>query len=380
MQIRTLNDDPYSKIICNYFAVHFNKAIVPNAKELLDILTIIIVGDKNIRLGAAPDPEQLVVIRQTISKSIELNLPIPILIAWGGRKTDINKGVDVAEIAAIYQIMRLDDNIKKYYPQGIYVNIRIEDTGADWIYREESEDVFERIEAYSSQFTDIVKQLSKGKAIHPVRESWLMKRDAYFDVSSKYSVLIADVIKWKMLLNEDISFEKMASLGSMAQLISLGWKGELPMKQISHYIERYKVLYPGKSMDKYIIMAADYLGGAKARYDLNGRGNPDTEVGSFISISFIPPIPGSPVSMFNNVLYYRTVPMNQGRTHIAPWRAKGYLEIEIDNSVSAKVTSWSNTQLIEGLTPAQVEIVFEGKTIVIDVDYFVKDFPMPFMI
>jgi len=116
------------------------------------------------------------------------------------------------------------------------------------------------------------------------------------------------------------------------------------------------------SMEDYIIMAADYLGGAKARYDLNGRAEPHTPVGSFISISFIPPIPGSPVSMFNNVLYYRTVPANQGRTHIAPWRAKGYLEIDVDNSVKAKVTSWSNTEIIEGLNPAQAvtkELAFQ---------------------
>ena len=121
-------------------------------------------------------------------------------------------------------------------------------------------------------------------------------------------------------------------------------------------------------------MAADYLGGAKARYVLNGRAAPTSciEGDPYIGISFVPPIPGAPVSLFSNTLYYRTVPMKDGRTHIAPWRAKGYLEIGDGDEVKVKVTSW-RYEVVADLSPAKVELSDRGEVITIDTDYLLKD-------
>jgi len=199
MEISLLNNDPYGELICKYFASHFNKAIVPSSKHLLDILTTILIGDKNTRLGPTPDPEQLVVIRATISKAIELGEAIPILIAWGGRKTDASKGPDVAEVSAIYQIIRLDDNIKTYYKPGIRVHIRIEDLGADWIYRKEEGGINEKIDSYSGKFEVLTNFLAKDHLIDPIRESWLMNKKDYFELSVKYSDLIAQVIRHRVI-------------------------------------------------------------------------------------------------------------------------------------------------------------------------------------
>lgn len=389
MKIKLLGEDPYSEVICQYFTSVFHTSIKPNSSQLLEILTTILIGDKNMRLGPVPAVESLVVIRATISKAIELNVPIPILIAWGGRKTDATANIDVAEVSALHQLMRLQDVVRKFYIPGLHMHIRIEDTGADWIYRTESETIFEDVEKYSSSFARLVKMVANGYNIEPIRESWLMKRDDYFRVSEGYSEIIEDVIKWKIINRNDentgvqmgdIKMPKSSLNISMTELTGLGWKGNLPMEQIDHYISRYKVLYPNMPMDAYILMASDYLGGAKARYDLDGRGAPDSSVGSFISISFIAPIPGAPKAMFANNLYYRTVPEKDGRTHIAPWRAKGYLSIEVDNSVKVKVTSWSNKELIDSLQKVEAEFTDNMDIVILNADYVAKDFEMPLMI
>lgn len=359
MQIKLLNEDPYSEIICKYFAQTFPTIITPSSKQLLDILTTIIVGDKNTRLGPIPSPEELVEIRKVISICIEKDSPIPILVAWGGVKTQRDALVDVAELSALNQLLKLDDCVRKYHTSGILVNIRIEDLGADWIYRDE-EDISDKIIQYSSSFYDLVYMINGNHNIRPIKESHLMDKGEYFDKSQSISNRLNYLIN-KKLAGGDI----------IAQLTDLGWKGDLPIEQVNHYISRYEILYPNKSKFDYIIMAADYLGGAKVRYDLNGRANPGSK---FIGISFISPIPGAPSSMFNTTLYYRTVPMNQGRTHIAPWRAKGYLEINSDNSVKVKVTSWNNKEILDTLHPVKLELKDNiNKKVLIDADYLIRE-------
>lgn len=374
VNVKIMNEDPYGELICKYFSTHFHKAISPDSKQLLEILTSILIGDKNTRLGPVPPPEQLVVIRKTISQAIEMNQPIPILVAWGGRKTNADKGVDVAEVAALQQLMRMSDSVRAYFPAGVSINIRIEDLGADWIYRNERDDIFHVVNSYSTQFTTLVQMLCKEHDINPVRESLLMEKPAYFLMSKDYSTLLSEVISHKLIdANVDVK-----TLAAFKELESRGWKGDLSMPQIHYYIERYKVLNPNLPMQDYIDMLADYFGGAKARYELNGRANPKTKLDSFISISFVPPIPDAPVSLFNNVLYYRTVPMKDGKTHIAPWRAKGYLEINENNEVKIKVTSWSNKDEIEMLQQSQIQFCEDNLAITVDTDYHVKEFVMQY--
>ncbi len=375
MKLKFLQEDPYADIICRFLSQTYHKAIVPNAKQLLEILTLILVGDKDIRLGPIPSPESLVVIRKTITSAIELNLPIPILVAWGGRKANGDKGVDVAEMAGLHQLMRLQENIRKYHAPGVIINIRIEDMGADWLYRSERKDIFDVVEKYSSEFTDMVNTLTVGYDITPIRESSLMvDRSKYFAISKDYSCHLEKVIMQR--LNDGMD-KDLSQLPSWQQLEAKGWKGSVPLEQINYYIGLYEKLNPGLAQQDYARMLADYLGGAKARYIMNGRAEPKTDVGSFVGISFVPPIPGAPAGMFSNTLYYRTVPQSDGKTHIAPWRAKGYLSIDVDNSVKMKVTSWGNTEFIESLTPATVQI---DDRLTIDTDYVAKDFVMPLFV
>lgn len=364
-KVRVINEDPYGQLICDFFSKLFPKAIVPNARQLLEILTSILVGDKNIRSGPIPSPESLVAIRKTIARAIETNMPIPILVAWGGIKAGTTHGVDVAEIAALHQLIRLADSVKMYHEAGVSINIRIEDTGAYWLYRTHSKETQVAISNYSSQMEEVTEIVAEKYDIRAIKESERMDYTQYYNMSYFNSSVIRRAILLKINGHDSDSLHGLASID---------WKGNLPMEQIDHYIDRYKILYPNLSIDDYIGMAADYLGGAKARYEMDGRLEPMVfEDKEHISISFVPPIPGAPASLFNKTLYYRTVPENQARTHIAPWRAKGYLEIGPDNSIKTKIISWNNHEVISKLHP--VRVVFENNKMstAVDADYLIKE-------
>jgi hypothetical protein len=204
--------------------------------------------------------------------------------------------------------------------------------------------------------------------IRAIKESEIMSKERYFSLSESYSPYLTTAILKRLQSSEE----------SLSELKTINWRGNLPIEQVNYYIDRYKILYPNLATYEYIKLAADYLAGAKVRYELDGRFEPvifsDRE---HISISFVPPVPGAPISLFGNTLYYRTVPENQSRTHIAPWRAKGFLEINQDNSVKIKITSFGNNEIIGGLHPLRT--VFENQSIStwVDADYLVKDISSP---
>jgi hypothetical protein len=372
MQVKLLNEDPYGSLICKYFAQTFPKVIVPNSKQLLDILTTILVGSKNVRYGPTPDVENLVEIRKVISRCIQNNEKIPVLVAWGGVKTQRDAAIDIAEVSAISQLIRLDDAIKQYYPKGLKIRIRIEDTGAEWIYREEN--ISNSIRSYSESFSKLVRVLSgQDYDILAIKESSLMDLNTYFATSDTYANILERVIT-AQIISPEVDIHE---LEAFKYLKNMGWKGDIPEEQRDYYLERYASLYPDMPKHAHIRMLADYLGGAKARYELNGRANPSEE--QFLNISFIPPIPGAPNSMFSTNLYYRTVPMTDGRTHIAPWRAKGYLEIANSNDIKAKITSWGNTSTIGDLIPLTVNIENKeiGEGVLVSADYFLSSIEIP---
>jgi len=156
---------------------------------------------------------------------------------------------------------------------------------------------------------------------------------------------------------------------AFVRLTEKGWKGEISKEQREYYINRYKKADPHISDIEAVMKLADYLGGSKARYDLNGRGIPVTDVGSFIQINFAHPVPGAPDGLFNNTLYYRTIPASMARTHIAPWRSKGYLQM-VGETITPKLVHPGMS--ISDLVPSIVTLVNEDDftdKLVVQTDY-----------
>ena len=368
------NTTEYSRLICQWFTQEFPGQVKPSDADLLDILTNLLVSTKENRYGPIPRPEILVNIRGVIKEAISKDLPIPLLVAWGGRKpigtmmeySEMGVNLDLAEVFAINQLRRLDKFIKEVYSPGLYINIRIEDLGADWLYRDRL-DSERRVNNYSADLVDFINMVKGSTEIRPIRESTLMEKYPYFDISEHISGLINTVITFQMAYPDaDIT-----KLPEYHVLESIGWRGKIPKEQRDHYLESYAVLYPTSTPEQRVMMLSDYLAGAKARYDLNGRAEPTIlDNNNYIGLSLIPPIPGAPESLFSKNLYWRTIPCSQGRTHIAPWRAKGYLRISNEETLG-KITSFRDP-LIQGIESSITKISDGNRTIQIATDYMIE--------
>lgn len=365
MQIKHIGDSEYAESICRYFAQQFPKVAHISKTDLLEILTDILLGTKETRYGPIPKPEEMVVIRDTIRKAIEANVPIPLLALWGGRKTTPSEGIDVAELIALRQILNVDELVKQYFAPGLHIHVRIEDLGAKWLWRTEGTDEF--IDAYSKSFAQLIEIMKGSTHIEPILESSLMDETEYFKASEAVSEVMEDVIT-KYLAFPDIDIVKTPEF---QKLRDMGWKGDLPKEQVEFYMHRYKDLYPHLTPEHYVLMLSDYFGGSKARYDLDGRGEPSSSIESFLQMSFLPPIPGAPKSLNGNTLYWRSMPASNSRSHIAPWRGKGYLKIGgSSGEVKGKIVSWRD-EIIKDLQPFTLEIGSKEASVKVKADYIV---------
>lgn len=353
-------DNGYNEIICRHFTQRFPKAFKANKAELLEIITEILIGNKDLRYGSMPKVEKLVKVRDTITKSISANLPIPTLVPWGGRKGTAGYELDTAEVSALYQLINLDEQIRRYYEPGLLMNVRIEDLNAYWLYRNDNKSVVPDTDRYSDGMVNLIKILGVNTKIEGVKESCMMDAGLYWKTAEGYSDLIFNYLMVSNAFPDDAQ-----STDEWKKLAATGWKGIIPKDQREYYIQRYKAWDPYMTDMQATRKLADYFGGSKARLDLHGKGAPETEVGSYIQLNFTPPVIGAPDEIFNNTLYIRTVPLKDARSHIAPWRAKGYLEISGDR-VKDKIASFNDAVLAETI-PGNVKISNDDGTLVVDV-------------
>lgn len=362
MKIQTVNTSGYGALICSYFEKNFPNVAKPSTESLLEIISALIIGTKDTRYGPAPKPEYQVAIRKVISEAISRKEPIPMLIPWGGRKAYGYDSIDIAEVAALYQIINLDHAIRMYYEPGIRANIRIEDVGALWLYQK---DDVNSVSRYSDDFKKLVHILKGDTKLVPIKEGQLVDMSAYFENAQINSDKI-----YEYLMISDLT-RTLGSGPAFEVLRATGWHGTIPFEQREHYISMYRRIEPSITDDEANRKLSDYLGAAKARIDLKGTAKPETDYG-FIQVSFTPPVPGSPASVSGNNVYYRTVPLKDGRTHISPWRAKGYLAIT-GNEVHSKITSYGNQELIETLECDAVTLSHEKLSVDVRVDFVLQD-------
>lgn len=367
MKINCISDSPYAHIITRYFEEQFHKVSTIGKSNLLDVLSDIIIGSKELRYGPIGSPEVVVNIRKVIKDAVEKNLPIPMLVPWGGRKAIAGQLLDVAEVSGLRQLVHIDETIKKFFPKGLQISMRVEDINAQWLYREEA-DVRHNTNVYSDGMEDLIEIVRGDANLVIFKESAHMSGKEYFEKSTQLSEIIFDY-----LLFSDQYPGQIAESQQYKALLATGWKGMINTEQRNYYRSRYLSLYPGVTMFKASQMLADYLAGSKARYELNAKGTPISEVTGFIQANFAHQVPGAPPRLFDSTVYYRTVPQSHGRTHIAPWRAKGYLKIEgKGNEATTKVVSW-NDPILQELISHKVEIEGKGKKVEIQTDYLVVE-------
>jgi hypothetical protein len=257
-------DDPYTQLISNFFVKDFPGTTFTGKESLVDILTKVLVGTGQVRFGPVPNPESLVAIREVIRKSLETSKPIPVLVPWGGRKTVADRGVDVAEVVALKQLNCLNHQVKEIFHPGLNIHIRIEDTGAYYLYQNEPTVV---VNNYSRDFQKLVRILNLW-FVSPIRESSLMNEKDYFD--------LADNIQGPMfeyLVESDKEGFNFQS-NSWKLLLEMGWQGAIPKEQRDFYRSRYKAHDPTISDFAATKKLAEYFAGSLARYKLHGTAAP----------------------------------------------------------------------------------------------------------
>lgn len=350
--------DPYRELVTRYLARTF-PANLDVKDSILESLTTALVTTSRNRFGPAPGPESLVAIREVIRRSIERREPIPLLVPWGGKKPGNDSSVDVAELYGLRMMQCLQERVMPFYAPGLAVNIRIEDTGALYLFADEGEPMRAAVEQYSEDFVQLVRVLGLNY-IQPIRESRLMNLTEYARLSEE----IRTPMEQYIIETDAYGFDGYKDLESWKALSGIyGWQGIIPTEQRDFYRQRYAKLYGGTVREQTDRLSA-YLAGSLARYKLKATAADEKWGGQFITLSFVPPIPGMPATMGDRRLYYRTMPENMTRNHIPAWRARGYLRI-VGNEVTPKIANWGEEL---NLDPCVVEFSNAGETVAVRAD------------
>lgn len=309
-------------------------------KQTADILTSIIVGTNKTRYGPAPTPEQLVAIRAVIRRAVDEHRPIDVLTPWGSRKPVLGFGVDVAELCAITQIIRLDTAIRKFHEPGTRWNMALEDVSGYYLW--EKDDNFQSIKEDSDRYVETMTGLADALMI----AGW-----AKFVPESDrvgYETFKSKAEEARPTLERFL-------IGGVNDLDKIGWKGTLPQEQRDYYYRTYEKLYPKEREQDRAGRLARYLAQSWARHQLGIRATHRAfKNGDYLQLSFPPPVPGMPESMDARRVYMRTVPADHARTHIPPWRAKGYVCINRGGEPQFKLASWH--EAVDGLVENRTTI------------------------
>lgn len=108
----------YEASIRQYFQKELPQIAIQDKNDLLEIIFSVLVGTKETRFGPIPPPEHSVIIRNVIRQAIESEMPIPILVPFGGIKADRSPDIDIAEFSAIRRLVNLNYCVTKYYHPG----------------------------------------------------------------------------------------------------------------------------------------------------------------------------------------------------------------------------------------------------------------------
>lgn len=324
LRIESVEEDVFSGVIRKFISTEF-PAVTKKKSTLVDTLTDAFVMSNDIRFGPMPSPESLVRIRNIIRDAVDHDKPIPVLSPWGSKKPNNWYSVDLAELMALRALSCLYRRINEVYEPGIELRIRLEDTTGYWIFDVEGEESILASQNYVGQFALLHRILNIPGAL--LLESSTMNTSEFSNTVPAYTDM------FERYLTDTADDPNTTRDGALGYLRELGFTGIINEEQRKFLYTRYADL---PTRDK-IHRTARYFGALFARRILHGYGT--TGWKDYIQIYFGAPIPGTPASLSDRVISYRTVRMKFARTHIAPWRARGILEVGNTTAVP-KLYNW----------------------------------------
>jgi hypothetical protein len=324
--------DSNSDIIAAFVRKEFPEVLNEQPESILDGVMAEMIGTRQVRLAGRPTPESEVAMRDVVRKCVQQGHPIPVLVVSDPKKPIIGESIDIAELSALKMLECLNRRVKVYFPPGITVRIRLEDSTGCYL-EEGVVGLHETMERYIGDFCTLTRVLGYD-FIEPVREQTLMSAEQLRIAADKiFPLLMAYLVE-----SDPLPDDQWQSLGSWKQLAEIGWQGSIPREMRKYYHERYQNLFPEYDESKRLAVTAKYLAGTLARYQLKATGVASSWPG-FFQINFAPPVPGIPESLVSTRLYYRTVPLGHTRRHLPFWRAKGFLKLNGETRIS--LASWS---------------------------------------
>jgi hypothetical protein len=285
--------------------------------------------------------------------------PIAVLVPWGSRKV-LGTALDIAELYALRQLLDLNERVRPFYSPGILVDIGIEDLGGWYLWKNDISAISDSM-AYVTSFVKLVDVLDSPHLM-PIRESSLVP-GATFNAAADtmYERLHAYFTQTRLgnLANADEAL-------LLAQ--ELGWQGNVPPEQSMFYLRQYERHYPTVSNEQRWEMLARYLAQSWARYRVNAKLRWPGWGSNYVQVNFPQPVPGIPASLGDRRLFYRTLSTKHARTHIPPWRAKGYFSI--NGAVAPKLAS-SHDAVLSTLTSFSVALSNGRDAVTVNADYVV---------
>lgn len=354
-------DNPWAGQIERFFLQEFP---TPTAKSSLrlDAITDAIVGSNQTRYGPAPSPEVLVSIRAVVKRAIDEKKPIQLYLPWGSKKARPHVRLDIAELMALKQVDCLVKQIGRLHEPGVRANLMMEDAGGLYLWAGDFT-AADDTALYTRGMVQLIKCLG-FEYLNAVPESSLINSTRPFEFFNATADEIQPVLQ-----------SYLAGVAGLSSLHEMGWKGNLPDEQVNFYLEQYTRIYPNLDDAGRRRILSRYFAQAWARYTLkmkNGFADPNDAI--IINFSLLPP--GTPDVYLERRMFYRTLPMRFARTHLPPWRGRGYLLIE-GNTVTPKVTHFGDP-VLASLTPhaIAVETPMVGdaySTQLVTADYLVKE-------
>lgn len=367
--IKVRNDnDPYGDVLGRYFLQEFPSSVETTSRDVLEIVSGILLGTKEYRYGPLPSPESQVVIRKVIKNSLEKKTSIPVLVPWGSIKGDGSSMIDVAEVSAINRLVKLSREVSMYHPNGLDVIIRVEDLTGKLMFEMDGDrkTTSDRMDEYSLSMKTLVRMLGNDgvrvKLESEMENAPLFEKDFRPNVKLVEDYLVAsrDVIRH--------SPHEASRLPQYGKLAAAGWKGIISQEQRDYYTETYARLYGDDDPSRLYHRLALYLACALSRKRL-GMTGVQGYWDSNIQAVFLPPVKGVPEGYNDHYVYYRTVPVSCARTHICPWRARGYFIIDGQGVTTPKLAPFSNREVLDGLHPAMVTLDDGVSTVNVRTDY-----------
>jgi hypothetical protein len=319
-------ENPYGKLIMSFLS-QVIPANMDNPANQLDAVTEAFLSSAQNRFGPRPGPESTVAIRSVLRHWMDENCSIPVLLPWGSKKTRNDADVDIAELMALRQVQALNERVRRFYTPGIAARFGIEDLGGFYTWKDEGPETFEASYHYTDRFVRLIKVLEMDSFMTPAQESWAVSSEVFNAKADEFFAPLLDYLSGSVL-----------ALGKMHEL---GWVGDVPTEMRDFYYASYEKLYPGASHSYRMRKLAMYLAQSAARYALRVKTN-NNWGSNYIQINFPFPVPGVPEALSSKRLFYRTLPLRFAKTHIPPWRAKGYLRIDNQNNVTPKLASFND--------------------------------------